>query len=182
MSSRILPIISMSLLTTLANTAVVSAQQGDSILTNNVVELRETFSPQGFVHPGISCNAETLAVMREKVLAGVSPWVDYFEGMRRTRFANLNQRPRLVRQITNDGGIGAFSQDAHLAWAHTILYVVTGNEEYRKTPVEIIRMVWLPHGRELLSKVLCRQPHQDRQVRLYHLHRRGHPAGDHAER
>src|SRR5205823_12618333 len=59
--------------------------------------------------------------------------------MRRTRFANLNQRPRLVRQITNDPGIAAYAQDAHLAWAHTILYLVTGNEEYRKTPVEIIR-------------------------------------------
>jgi hypothetical protein len=103
------------------------------------VELRETLSPQGFVHPGISCDAETLAVMREKVLAGVSPWVDYFEGMRRTRFADLKQRPRLVPQITDDGGIGAFAHDAHLAWAHTILYVVTGDEAYRKTPLEIVR-------------------------------------------
>lgn len=115
------------------------AEPDQTILTKNVVELREKVSPQGFVHPGISCNAETLAVMREKVINGVSPWVDYFEGMRRTRFANLKHRPRFVQKITNDGGIGAFSQDAHLAWAHTILYVVTGNEEYRKTPVEIIR-------------------------------------------
>ncbi|HCE45181.1 MAG TPA: hypothetical protein DET40_16705 [Lentisphaeria bacterium] len=115
------------------------ADEVPTILTENVVNLQETISPEGFVHPGISCNAETLRIMREKVIAGVSPWVDYFEGMRRTQFANLNKRPRLVSQITNDGGIGAFSQDAHLAWAHTILYIVTGNEEYRKTPVEIIK-------------------------------------------
>ncbi|HCE45151.1 MAG TPA: hypothetical protein DET40_16545 [Lentisphaeria bacterium] len=114
------------------------ADQNQTILTDNVVELRETISPQGFVHPGISCNAETLAVMREKVINGVSPWVDYFEGMRRTRFANLKQRPALVPQITNDGGIGGFGYDAQLMWVHAILYVVTGNEEYRKTPVEII--------------------------------------------
>jgi hypothetical protein len=114
------------------------ADAGPTILTDNVVELRETISPQGFVHPGIACNAETLAVMRDKVLNGVSPWVDYFEGMRRTRYANLNQRPALVRQITNDGGIGGFGYDAQLMWVHAILYVVTGNEEYRKTPVEII--------------------------------------------
>ena len=110
----------------------------ESILTRNVVDLTETIMPQGFVHPGISCNAETLSVMREKVLAGVSPWVDCFEGMRRTRYANLNQRPRLVSQITNDGGIGGFGSDAQLMWVHTILYVVTGNEDYRKIPVEII--------------------------------------------
>jgi hypothetical protein len=115
------------------------AEQPPSILTDHTVELRETVSSQGFVHPGISCTAETLGVMREKVLAGVSPWVDYFEGLRRTRFADLRERPRFVRRITNDEGIAAFAHDAHLAWAHTILYVVTGNEEYRKTPVEILR-------------------------------------------
>lgn len=76
--------------------------------------------------------------MRDMVIAGVSPWVDYFEGLRRTRFANLHQRPRLVGQIVNDGGIGAFAQDAQLAWGHTIMYLVTGDEAYRKTPVEII--------------------------------------------
>jgi hypothetical protein len=116
-----------------------AAEPAPTILTSNVVELRETISPQGFVHPGISCDAETLSVMREKVLQGVSPWVDYFEGLRRTRFADAKQRPRLVRQITDDSGIGAFAHDAHLAWAHSILYVVTGDENYRKTPLEIVR-------------------------------------------
>ncbi len=118
--------------------AAMAAEPTPTILTANVVELRETISPQGFVHPGISCNAETLAVMREKVLAGVSPWVDHFEGIRRTRFADPKRKPARVGQIVNDGGIGGFAHDAHLAWAQTILYVVTGNEEYRKLPVEII--------------------------------------------
>jgi len=115
------------------------AEQNQTILTNHPVELRETVSSQGFVHPGISCNAETLSVMREKVIAGVSPWVDYFEGMRRTRFADPNHKPARVEQIVNDGGINGFAHDAHLAWVQTILYVVTGNEEYRKLPVEIIK-------------------------------------------
>ncbi|MEO7933324.1 MAG: S-layer homology domain-containing protein [Chthoniobacterales bacterium] len=122
-----------------ATAGAVAAKPEPTILTNNVVELRETLSPQGFVHPGISCNAETLAIMREKVLQGVSPWVDYFEGMRRTRFADLKERPKLVGQITDDPGIGAFAHDAQLAWAQTILYVVTGDEAYRKTPLEIVR-------------------------------------------
>ncbi|HEY8993725.1 MAG TPA: hypothetical protein VIM71_03490, partial [Lacunisphaera sp.] len=145
---RHLPLLAISLFTlaiaqsdrTLAATSVASLTEPTAtILSDNVVELRETISPQGFVHPGISCNAETLSVMRDNVRAGVSPWVDYFEGLRRTRFADLKQRPRLVRQITNDGDIGAFAHDAHLAWAQTILYVVTGNEAYRQTPLEIIR-------------------------------------------
>jgi len=118
--------------------ASVVAAQNQTILTDHPVELRETVSPQGFVHPGISCDAKTLATMREKVIAGVSPWVDYFEGLRRTKFADLKQRPKLVPKITNDNDIAAFAQDAQLAWGQTILYVVTGNEAYRKTPVEII--------------------------------------------
>ncbi len=125
-----------------AGTALLSfaapAESASTILTDNVVELRETVSPQGFVHPGISCNAETLTVMREKVIAGVSPWVDYFEGMRRTRYADPNRRPARVEQILNDGGINGLAHDAQLAWVQTILYIVTGNEEYRKLPVEII--------------------------------------------
>jgi hypothetical protein len=139
MKLRILAIICVSLLPLFGNVTAVLAQQGDTILTNNVVELRETISPQGFVHPGISCNAETLSVMREKVIAGVSPWVDHFEGMRRTRFADPKRKPARVEQIVNDGGIGGFAHDAHLAWTQTILYVVTGNEEYRKIPVGIIK-------------------------------------------
>jgi hypothetical protein len=90
MKSHILPIICISLLASSAKVTGVSAQQDDTILTDNVVELKEKISLQGFVHPGIDCNAETLSVMREKVIAGVSPWVDYFEGMRRTRFADPN--------------------------------------------------------------------------------------------
>jgi hypothetical protein len=115
-----------------------AAESAPTILTENLVELRETVSPQGFVHPGISCDAGTLAVMREKVIAGVSPWVDCFEGIRRTRFADPKRKPVCVRQIVNDSGISGFAHDAHLAWAQTILYIVTGNEEYRKLPVEII--------------------------------------------
>lgn len=134
-----LKVIAFPLFLLLVGQVSAASEPNPTILANHAVELRETISPQGFVHPGISCDAKTLAVMREKVLQGVSPWVDYFEGLRRTRFANLKQRPRFVRQITDDAGIAAFAEDAQLAWAHTLLYVVTGNEDYRKTPVEIIR-------------------------------------------
>lgn len=138
---RALPILSgLTLCVALfACAASVSAQESDAIIMDNVVKLEETISPQGFVHPGISCNAETLSVMREKVIAGVSPWVDYFEGLRRTRYANPNQSPRHVGQIVNNGGISGFTHDAQLAWTQTILYVATGDEEYRKLPVDIIK-------------------------------------------
>ncbi|MGN6507792.1 MAG: hypothetical protein ACTHM6_19705, partial [Tepidisphaeraceae bacterium] len=125
----------------------------DTIVSANRVPLKSMVSPNGFVHPGISCDAETLSVMRDKVLAGVSPWVDYFEGLRRTPYAQLDRKPRFVEQITNDGGIYAFANDAQTAWTQTILYVVTGDEAYRKRPLEIIRWYasrtdksFFPHG------------------------------------
>ena len=142
-----------SLLLTLTLAKLAAAQTSNTIVTDNVVPLKEVVSPNGFVHPGISCNAETLSVVREKVIAGVSPWVDYFEGLRRTPYAQLDRRPRLVDQITNDGGIYGYANDAQTLWAQTIIYVVTGDEAYRKRPVEIIKWyggrtdkVFFPHA------------------------------------
>ncbi|KAI4453159.1 dead-box atp-dependent rna helicase 47 mitochondrial [Holotrichia oblita] len=105
----------------------------------NTVKLIETISHEGFIHPGIGCTAETLSVMREKVLSGVSPWVDYFEGLRRTSYAKLDIKPKYVNQIHDDVGIYRFANDAQTAWAQAIIYIVTGNEEYRKIPLEIIK-------------------------------------------
>ena len=50
----------------------------ESIITNNKVKLEEIRSEAGFIHPGIGCTAETLENLREGVLKGQSPWVDYF--------------------------------------------------------------------------------------------------------
>ena len=111
----------------------------ESIITNNKVKLEEIRSEAGFIHPGIGCTAETLENLREGVLKGQSPWVDYFSGLRRSKYAGRNVRMRKCERILNNGGIGAFTDDAQLAWTQAILYVVTGNESYREIPLELIK-------------------------------------------
>ena len=113
--------------------------ESDTIMTDNVVEIQETVTDNGFVHPGIGFTAKSLITMREMVQNGVSPWSDYFEGMRRTRYAALDAPLKKQEQIKNDGGISSFADDAQTIWVHSILYFVTGNEEYRKLPVEAIK-------------------------------------------
>ena len=63
-------------------------------------------------------------------------WV---RGSRRSAAAMLTAGISNPEKIINNGNISAFSADADVAWTHAILYVVTGNEEYRRKPVEAIK-------------------------------------------
>lgn len=105
---------------------------------NKDIELTQYVSPEGFVHPGIGCTSDTLDVMRKMVRKGVSPWIDYFEGLKKTRYASLKTIPKFVERITDNSHIADFNVDAQTAWGHAVMYVVTGDERYIKTPCEII--------------------------------------------
>lgn len=111
----------------------------DSILTDNIVEINESVSDEGFIHPGVGASAAGLETMRDMVKQGVSPWVDYFEGLRRTSYAAFDAPLKHQEVIENNGGITSFCQDVQTAWTHAVLYFVTGNEEYRRIPAEVIR-------------------------------------------
>lgn len=135
-------LIAAALAAVTAMTALVmpaSAEGSESILTDNTVTIEETVTENGFTHPGIGFTTENLNTMREMVLDGVSPWVDYFEGMRRTRYADPEGELKKQEQIVNNGGISSFADDAQRIWVQAMLYFVTGNEEYRRLPVEAIK-------------------------------------------
>ncbi len=48
----------------------VHADSGESIITDNVVEINETVSPEGFTHPGIRFTKDSLENLRTQVIAG----------------------------------------------------------------------------------------------------------------
>lgn len=114
-------------------------QAQESIIAKDKVRFEEIRSKAGFIHPGIGCTVETLNNLRDGVLNGQSPWVDYFAGLRRSKYAGLDSQMHKCERILNNGGIGAFADDAQLAWTQAILYVVTGNEAYRRIPQELIK-------------------------------------------
>lgn len=135
---RILAMIISAVMLSSACCAAAYAEDA-GILTDNTVVIAETVSDNGFVHPGIGFTADSLNTMRDMVKQGVSPWADYFEGMRRTRYADLNGELKKQEQIVNNGGISSFADDAQRIWVQAMLYFVTGNEEYRRLPVEAIK-------------------------------------------
>lgn len=115
-----------------------SASMAQGFVSADKVKFNPTVSPEGFVHPGIGCTMETLDNLRQGVVNGQSPWVDYFIGLRRSKYAGLDTSLNKCNQITNNSEIAKFADDAQLAWTQAVLYVVTGNEEYRKIPLELI--------------------------------------------
>ncbi|MBQ3462707.1 MAG: hypothetical protein IJH36_06265 [Clostridia bacterium] len=132
-------IVSILIIVSILFSGITVLAKEDTIITDNLAELTETVSDEGFIHPGVGYTAESLNLMRDMVKDGVSPWVDYFEGMRRTKYADLSGELKKQEQIINNGGISSFAEDAQRAWVQAMLYFVTGNEEYRKIPVEAIK-------------------------------------------
>ncbi|MDO4562958.1 MAG: hypothetical protein Q4C12_03900 [Clostridia bacterium] len=99
--------------------------------------IKRTVSKTGFTHPGIGCTAATLKTCRDAILKGISPWADYFEGLRRTTYSRLDKKLAMVERITNDDEIYLFAQDAQCAWTHAVIYAVSGDDAYLKIPLAI---------------------------------------------
>ncbi|MBB3061187.1 Calx-beta domain-containing protein [Microbulbifer rhizosphaerae] len=128
----------------LANTT--HADSGPSTITDNVVQINETISPEGFKHPGIRFTKESLENLRTQVIAGQEPWASYYEGMRRRHWARLDYGPRnhdgngypAHDVISHNGLIAGFIDDAQAALMHSVQYVVTGDERHREKAMYIV--------------------------------------------
>ncbi|MBB3061188.1 Calx-beta domain-containing protein [Microbulbifer rhizosphaerae] len=145
----------------LANTA--HADSGESVITDNIVEINETISPEGFKHPGIRFTKESLENLRTQVIAGQEPWASYYEGMRRRWWASLNYGPRNHNGngypahdvISHNGLVAGFIDDAQAALMHSIQYVVTGDERHRAKAMYIVGVYsnMNPNGVEYFADV-----------------------------
>jgi len=118
----------------------------------NVTETRTTTGTVTFVHPGVGMNKLMLDNMRDRVRAGEEPWASAF-----LNFSNIgsSQTAPLMRnkgdnpQMVDIPGGGSpstglsilmnMAQDAHTAWAQTIMWYITGNEVYRKNAMTLLR-------------------------------------------
>lgn len=120
-------------------------------VTDYQVEILETISDNGFVHPGVGLTKPILENMREQVLAKNEPWYSYFQAMTLSAEASRtvtssnedpNQPMKPASDAFNSTGIQAkFISDGLKAYTQSLMYFVTGDEVYRSNAMRIIR-IW----------------------------------------
>jgi hypothetical protein len=115
------------------------------------VQLTSTVSDAGFTHPGIDLTEPILQNTRDQLAAGADPWKTGFEAMKRSSAAgtNVTSSNRSSADPTkpasdafdSQGFNGRFRADGLKAYTQAVMYVLTGEEVYRKNALDIIR-IW----------------------------------------
>lgn len=137
MISQIIPINSLS--------ANVTAENSDY-----VVEIYETTSDNGFIHPGIGLTKEILENVRTQVQAKQEPWYSYYKEMLASSCASKtatisNQSSSdstkpAVTSFTSSSTNNKMGNDGKIAYTQAILYVITGDVQYREKVMTILRL------------------------------------------
>ena len=99
---------------------------------------------QGFTHPGITHTQASIDFVKSKIAAGEQPWALAWNGVRASRYADLDWRPlpraHVERGPSNNPDIGSseFSADARAAYRHALIWALTGDEAHAKKAAEIL--------------------------------------------
>ncbi|MCH7231206.1 discoidin domain-containing protein [Glycomyces sp. L485] len=122
----------------------------EDLLTDHVVEINETVSDAGFVHPGVGLSAADLRNAQEMVRSGQEPWASYFDAMTQVRpWAQRNYtvdnmvrgEPEVpVTSNFSEGGLrGRLTRDSFGVLTQALLWTMTGDEAYRKGAIMGLR-------------------------------------------
>jgi hypothetical protein len=98
--------------------------------------------PKTFVHPGLLHTEEDFKRMREKVRANKSPWIEGWQKLTSSRFAQLSIKPRAVetavRGSVPGNNIALLYMDAAAAYQTAVRWKVSGEKDYAEKSVEIL--------------------------------------------
>jgi hypothetical protein len=122
----------------------------ESLLTDHVVEINETVSDAGFVHPGVGLSAEDLRNAQEMVRSGQEPWASYFDAMTKTGATSKTYRASNSKSasqpdvaadanFTHVGLRYRETNDSFGALSQSLMWVMTGDEVYRKNAIQALR-------------------------------------------
>ncbi|MDN3241218.1 discoidin domain-containing protein [Glycomyces tritici] len=120
------------------------------LLTDHVVQVNETVSDAGFVHPGVGLSADDLRNAQDMVRTGQEPWASYFDAMTKTGATSKTYRATNSKSAAqpdvaldpnfNHGGLrGRETADSFGALSQSLMWVMTGNEVYRKNAIQALR-------------------------------------------
>ena len=121
-----------------------------SIFTDYLPTITEVTDEAGFTHPGVGLTKELLENVRTKVRAGAEPWNTYFNSMlvpssdaaRSITSSNSGDgiHPS-INYLDSQGANSKFIADSIKAYSQAVMYLITGDEVYRKNGMMIIR-IW----------------------------------------
>lgn len=142
--------IAVAALTVTVVAPVAYADHGGDPLTDHVVEVHETVSDAGFVHPGIGLSADDLRTAQQQVRDGVEPWASYFEAMSITSFASQDYRVSnslsadapdqpLDDSFTQVGQRYRQTDDSFGVLTQALMFVMTGDEVHRRNAIQGLR-------------------------------------------
>lgn len=106
----------------------------------------------GLTHPGIGVTKEELENVRVQIKNGVDPWSSYLEGMLKSSYASKNyyirnqdsNNPEKAKYTYKDYSSSfmenTIQKDAMAAYIQSLLYYFTGDEDYRRNAITILRL------------------------------------------
>lgn len=106
--------------------------------------LFEYTAPAGFAHPGIVVSGPQLDAVKAKVAAKQEPWASAFTALKASRFSKPTWTPR-ARAVVACGGHNVINEgctdetdDAQAAYAHALLWRLTGDQAHAAKAIEIL--------------------------------------------
>jgi hypothetical protein len=92
-----------------------------------------------FAHPGILLSQSDLDFVRARLAAKEEPWTGALARMRTSEFARLDYKPRIIPVIDpHAASVGYLMKDATAAYAHAVLWCVTGERAHAEKAIEIL--------------------------------------------
>ena len=107
----------------------------------------ETASAKKFIHPGIDQTAADMAYMKKQVDAGVQPWKDAFERLKKATDLQFSVKPftHVLRGPYGKPNIGGddLSKGSNMAYNCALMGYLTNDKAYSAKAIEIIN-AWTP--------------------------------------
>ncbi len=96
-------------------------------------------STKPFVHPGLLQSQSDIDFIRAKIKAGEEPWISALQAMKASPYAQLDYRIRIVPVIIPaSNGSGYVMMDSSAAYAHALLWCITGEKAHADKAIAIL--------------------------------------------
>lgn len=124
--------------------AFVQPEKTVEYLTDYIPSVQEEVSAEGFVHPGILITKDDILRMQKKVREGAEPWRASFNTLATATDKNVRiyayDSNADTTALKSEARLKNMRMDSRSVVNQALMYVITGDEAYRKNAMTILRM------------------------------------------